>query len=219
MPVRKIPPSYRSIRGMHPWRRPGRSIGFESTLERDFITTMMFEPSVADIEEQPVTIDYVFDNRRRHYTPDYLVKYLKHAFTEPQHEIIEIKYRKDLKENWLDYRRKFEAARSWAEKHKMRFRILTEHALRGPRLENLKYLIHFYSAPPDANREERIHCVIAGSGSLSFSALLGRLSDSREEQAYYRRSVLRLLALRNLIADLNVPLDQTTLLSIGTNKA
>lgn len=54
MPFRKIPISGRSLTGRHATKQPTGSVGFESSLERDFITLMMFDPSVAKIEEHPV---------------------------------------------------------------------------------------------------------------------------------------------------------------------
>jgi len=48
---------------------------FESSLERDFLLLLDFDPEVVLYEEQPVTINYHDDQgRRRRYTPDVLVR-------------------------------------------------------------------------------------------------------------------------------------------------
>jgi hypothetical protein len=49
---------------------------FESSLERDFLLLLDFNPDVEFFEEQPVKIVYHdAKGRRRTYTPDVLVRY------------------------------------------------------------------------------------------------------------------------------------------------
>jgi hypothetical protein len=216
MPIRKIPRSHRSIRGIHPWRHAGRSIGFESTLERDFITTMVFDTSVEDIEEQPLKIDYIADDRRRTYTPDFLVTRAKDARAVARYEIVEVKHRNDLRKNWAEYRLKFRAAKNWAAGRNMKFRLVTDRTIRGPRLENLKWLLQFLSAAADREREEKIIKTLKQSGPRPIHGLLSAIAPCREEQAHYRSSVYRLLALGQLNANLRAPICQSTLISLRT---
>lgn len=75
MPVRKIPPNYRSVTGSISFRSR-KSVRFESTLERDFYEILDFDLNVDDIDGQPVLIEYEDETvRAKHYTPDVLVMY------------------------------------------------------------------------------------------------------------------------------------------------
>lgn len=131
MPVRKIPRSSSSITGRFSRGPGGGSIGFESTLERDFVRLMAFDPDVTDIEDQPVRIDYTSDdNRPRHYTPDYLVQ---RRNAPPL--LAEIKPKKFLTP---DLEPKFDAARSYAEARGWVFEVWTEREIRTRKLDKIR---------------------------------------------------------------------------------
>ena len=137
MPARRIPLSYRShVTGGQPFIPGARAIAHESALERDFVTVCRFDPEVIGVEEQPVTI-YWTDaaGRQRRYTPDYRV--VRRSGTD----LVEVKYRNDLWANWEDYKPAFIAARNWAARQGMRFKIATERHIRGPVLANAKRLL------------------------------------------------------------------------------
>jgi len=58
MPVRTIPKNYRSLTGLVPNTRTQSMTAFESSLERDFLLLLDFDPDVECFEEQPVKIIY-----------------------------------------------------------------------------------------------------------------------------------------------------------------
>lgn len=133
MPVRKIPRSSGSITGRFSRGPGGGSIGFESTLERDFVRLMAFDPDVTDIEEQPVRIDYKGDNGRpRHYTPDYLVQR-----RDAPPLLAEIKPTKFITP---DLEPKFAAARRYAAARGWVFEVWTEREIRTTRLNKIRLL-------------------------------------------------------------------------------
>ena len=103
MPVRTIPKHSRSLTGLVPNTRTQAMTAFESSLERDFLMLLDFDPDVELFEEQPVKIGYHDDNgRRRTYTPDVLVRYRtdrpQARHTKPL--LYEVKYRDDLRQHW-----------------------------------------------------------------------------------------------------------------------
>jgi len=54
----------------------GRSVAFESTLERDLLTHLSLDRSLTEYVGQPVTIRYTDrTDRRRRYTPDYFTRH------------------------------------------------------------------------------------------------------------------------------------------------
>src|SRR6266699_1506223 len=76
IPVRSVPKNYRSLTGLIPNTRTQSMTAFESSLERDFLLLLDFDPDVEFYEEQPVKITYHDESgRRRIYTPDVLVRY------------------------------------------------------------------------------------------------------------------------------------------------
>ena len=54
MPVRKIPKNYLSVTGAFSSRKNGKSLGYESLLERDLMILLEFDDAVERFEEQPV---------------------------------------------------------------------------------------------------------------------------------------------------------------------
>src|SRR5262245_35397216 len=65
MPVRRIPKNYRSLTGLVPNSRTQSMTAFESSLERDFLQLLDFDPDVEFYEEQPVKITYPDAKGRR----------------------------------------------------------------------------------------------------------------------------------------------------------
>ena len=108
--------TYSSVSGNYPFKSE-KTISFESTLERDFIVLMEFNPLVLDITEQPITIEYQnLNNRKASYTPDFKVDFLAES-NIPSSYIVEVKPRKFIKSNWVKLREKFKLATSYAKEH------------------------------------------------------------------------------------------------------
>lgn len=72
MLIRKIPIGNRAVTGVH--ARSGAR--YESSLERDFFELMTADPTVDNVEEQLVQINYATsDGAQRRYAPDALVTF------------------------------------------------------------------------------------------------------------------------------------------------
>jgi hypothetical protein len=149
MPVRKILKNHRSLTGLVAATKragPGTSggmAGFESSLERDLLILLDFDPDVLSYEEQPVRIDYLdAEGRLRHYTPDVLVRWRGDAVPSRDRAplLVEVKYRTDLKANGAVLKPRLKAARGYAHERGWTFRILTEVEIRTPYLSNARFL-------------------------------------------------------------------------------
>ncbi len=86
----------------------------ESALERDFVTLVNWTDAGALVTEQPVTIRFRQVQRSRRYTPDFRVDW-----SAGGSDIVEIKYRADLRSDWHRLGPAFAAARAWAGEHGM----------------------------------------------------------------------------------------------------
>jgi len=67
MPARKIPKNYRNVTGIAAASKAEGAVGFESTLERDFLTLLEFSPDVERFEVQPVTLPWHDGTQARRY--------------------------------------------------------------------------------------------------------------------------------------------------------
>lgn len=173
----------------------------ESALERDFVTLASFMDAGAVVTAQPVTIRFRDDGRPRRYTPDFRVDW-----SDGRTDIVEIKYRADLRAGWSRLRPAFAAARDWASSNGARFRISTECGIRGPRLEAAKRLLPLRSVPIDAVlAAQAVAC--ARAHATTFGQLLDLLPAPREASL----AVLwRLIARGGLVVDLTLPITTDT---------
>lgn len=65
MPVRKILKNYRNVTGIAANSKAVGQAIFESTLERDFITLLEFDPHISSFEVQPLTIRWIEANYKK----------------------------------------------------------------------------------------------------------------------------------------------------------
>jgi len=107
--MRRIPLSHRShITGFQTLPLSGLT-EHESALERDFVALTTFRDAAARITSQPITLSFREGPTLRRYTPDFLVHW-----SDGGSELVEVKYRADLREHWRELRPGFIAARLWA---------------------------------------------------------------------------------------------------------
>ncbi len=209
MPVRTVPKNYRNLTGLVANSRTQLMTAFESTLERDFLLLLDFDPDVAFYEEQPVKITYHDANgRRRTYTPDILVRYrANHLEARPAKPLLcEVKYRDDLRQHWTDYRPKFRAAQRYARQQGWRFRLVTERHVRTPYLDNVKFLGPYRAIPVhDVHQTRLLHTLLA-LGETDPASLLAMMSHDRWQQAQILPMLWQLVALRQVGVDLEQPL-------------
>ncbi|WP_158021075.1 TnsA endonuclease N-terminal domain-containing protein [Chromobacterium sphagni] len=93
-PVRDIVYNSRSVTGMVPLLGE-----YESTLERDLMEILRFDPNVEYFTAQPVTIGYCDQfGKMRTYTPDGLIPFKPTASLTPQPVLYEVKYRADFRQ-------------------------------------------------------------------------------------------------------------------------
>lgn len=209
MPVRKIPRTFRSVRGQFPSVKNDRSVAFESTIERDFFLSLEFDPTVRSYEEQPVQISGVVDGKEVTYTPDCLVEY---SDDKPL-LLAEIKSAEEMEKASTNLLRRLTLAREYAEDNCMVFRVFTEKDIRTPRLETCRFLYGFSAEPRDlASRKEPILTIVSSAGEITLSGLLNRLSPERTIQARFTPVIWHLLFTGELAADLDQQIGYSTIM-------
>ncbi|MCM3410213.1 TnsA endonuclease N-terminal domain-containing protein [Metabacillus litoralis] len=133
--ARKIKASNKlSTRGKHNSSKMFKMIPWESTLERDFIKLLDFDPTVISFQSQPIRIDYLFQGKERKYYPDFLVK--KNDY---KNYIYEVKALNKTNEERNIV--KFQVGRRYCLENNMKYVIVTEKDIRkGYLIENLDLL-------------------------------------------------------------------------------
>jgi hypothetical protein len=195
--VRRIPLSRRSHVTGYSCLESG-VVEHESALERDFVILTSFTDPKATIVSQPMTIRFEDDGVRRWYTPDFSVRWSDGRF-----ELVEVKYRADLRANWAWLWPGFSIARDLARESGGRFHIATERSIRGPRLDNATRLTPLRRAAIDPIAAE---WALHAARSLS-EPTFGRVIEAMDcDRAVALGAVWRLIAHGKLGVDLGVPI-------------
>ena len=125
-------------------------IQFESLVELDYLYLLDYDPDVKQFEEQPVTIQYLWEEKSLRYTPDFLV--VRHECTN----LVECK--PDRFVHSEENQRKFKAAEKWCAETGWKFSVVTSNEIRsGFRLQNVKFLTRFARYQPDVVVRSRIY--------------------------------------------------------------
>lgn len=147
VPARTIKPSRYSITGYVSTIKASRAQSAESSLEHDFLTLLEYDRRVARFLSQPFTIRWQDSaGRNRRYTPDTIVKYSSYAMRDDpflRTTLYEVKPVAVLVRDWAELKPKFRAAIGWAREHDCRFHIVTERQIRGPYLDNVRFLLGY----------------------------------------------------------------------------
>lgn len=210
MPVRKIPPNYRSTTASVSTEKMGRPINAESSLERDFLVILDFDVNVLKFEEQPLTIDFKDNNGISHkYTPDFLVHYRDDIVpaTDMQPLLCEIKYRKDLFANWKILKPKFKAARLFATARQWKFQIITENEIRTPFLKNAKFLRPFRNQLTNWEHFEIINGLLNDLRVTTPQEILAAYNADKWKQAEILPTIWHMTARRIIKTDLTFALN------------
>ena len=131
MPVRAIKKSGSSFVGSFPSFKLGKTVRYESTLERDFFYFLEFDSAVSSYEAQPFSIQATLDDGKVHkYTPDLLI------IQNDLPVIIEIKPSSYIKK--VDTLRQIEIGSNWAAENNHRFLLITDNEIRqGTKLDEI----------------------------------------------------------------------------------
>jgi len=207
--VRQIPPNRRSVTGKWPSAKTGLSHGFESTLERDLMALLDFDPNVDAFHEQPVRIDYLGENGEPRWTiPDVLAIYRR----DRKPTLFEVKYAADLFANWKVLHPKLRAASRYARQQGWDFRVITESEIRTTYLQNVKMLLPYRRCAQDVAESELLLTRLREYGELRIDELLAAIYHSKEKRSQLCASLYKLLSSFDIGIDLDEPITNTSLL-------
>ncbi len=200
MPMRRIPKNYRNVTGIAAHRKSEGQAMFESTLERDFLTLLAFDPNVISFEVQPVQIVWSdLHGKSHYYTPDVIA-----SFAKPEKTILyEVKYRSELREHWNLLRPKFKAAHHFARSRDWHFKLITDAEIKTPYLENVKFLLPITrQIHPTAISQEKLLLHLHRLHMSTPAMLVDQLSESKWVQAELLSTLWYLIGVKQIGCDL-----------------
>ena len=214
-PVRATGKTARGIRGnldVH-----GKAVDYQSTLERDLLILLDFDPTVADVVEQPVTIPYrhPVTGRMTPYTPDV---YVRHTGPRAREILYQVKYRTDLWEAFRDHKAAWKEARRVAREHGMTHRIVTDKEIRGAFLANATTLRRFMRLEADEDLEERLAATLAALGPSTPQTLLAAAFWHEDNRAMAIPYMWRMVAHGRILVNLQAPLTMSSPITIEIGK-
>ncbi len=200
---------------------------FESFLEEEFLVLARFRRDVESFERPTESIPWRDkDGNLRRYTPDVIVRYRPTADEKRGHVVIhEIKpdfdeeegtpasrlpRHEDDEENEL----KWAEAERWAEARGWKFEVVRSTKIRGPYLQNAKFLVKYVERQyPDCG-SDRILSVLTAEGPMSLQALMQRVEPGKAERAALYPTLYVLIARGEIEVDLSQPLCNSSLLKV-----
>lgn len=206
-PVRRIGVQSRSVTGTMP-----NGNRYESTLERDFMLLMQFDPAVDVYTPQPLTLTYCgVDGQPHRYTPDGLIEWrTDRSVHDPRPVLIEIKYREDVIGKWREWRARARAARTLAAEKGWLFMIYTEREIRTPALENATFLLRYLRRESAPEMEQWLLDRLAELVETTPRDLVGALYRDKWNQAVLIPVMWRLLGERRIGFDIAQALSMRT---------
>ncbi|AZR82957.1 TnsA endonuclease N-terminal domain-containing protein [Thiomicrospira sp. S5] len=208
MPARKIPLSYRNITGHVHSNKSDEYTHFESGLERKALLLCEFDDQIEKFKTQPRRFEFIHDGKKRHYTPDILIK-----FKDGRLLYIEVKYRSDLKKDWEKLKPKFKAAiRELKSEPNTRFRIWTEQEILSPFLQNVTFLLPYKNRPFEKYQLATIQKILSRGQPTPINELLALCSTDEMEQAEFLNTLWYAVANQLVTTDLSTPLNMNQLI-------
>ncbi|WP_337165333.1 TnsA endonuclease N-terminal domain-containing protein [Vibrio fluvialis] len=212
MSVRSIPKNYRNVTGLAASNKADKPF-FESTLERDLLTLLEFDPNVISYDVQPVKVGWTdIDGKPHSYVPDVLAQYRPGGchFSLKDSVLFEVKYRNDIQQNWHEYKPKFKAAIRYAKTIGCRFKLMTEVEIRTVYMENARFLLPYLDRQASDGHTELLLHQLVKMRQCSIEALLKAIFNDKWAQAELVPTLWRLVASGRICTDLNIPLTMSS---------
>lgn len=201
---RVVRPTGGIFRGRFPSRKSGRSVAFESLIERDALLLFEFSRGIVRYREQPYSIYYSFEGRSRRYTPDFELTLVSGAVL-----IIEVK--PEEKALAPDEGRRLRQIGQHFSNLGVLFQVLTDTKIRsGALLPNLSMLFPYLDTPLSGLQRRLALAPLLNEPLLTVAAARARLGSTTE--------VWRFIAQDLLTCDLRQPLSESTALTVQSSE-
>lgn len=216
LPVREIGTNRRSLTGRIVLDS-GIAAGFESSLERDWLICLDFDPDVELILEQPFTLHYEVERTALRYTPDVLVRYRERSGCAAV-VVFEVKLREELRSGFAKYRQRFRHMVRHCREQGWRFKIVTEREIRTPYLSNAKFLRSYRNLPSQTLYRDQLLYSMKALGPTTPQGLLAMAYLHEEKRMAALPELWRMVARREITAEFDLPLTMNSTIWLGTDR-
>lgn len=216
---RKIGNRYLFSSGRMVTNKSAEPLEYESGLEMDFLSLLVFDNAVKSIRTQPFTIRWYDGEKWRRYTPDVLVE-----FVHPKDEtkklrtfVFEVKPRNELKSKWMHFKPKFKEAIKWCNEKGMTFKLITEKFIDPIYLRNIRFLMQFDGMKKhlEADKIERIESSIERRLAISGCEIQSLAKGHNIEKNYIMSFIWEMIRNGILDADLKSCLTNKSIVSLN----
>ncbi len=191
----------------------GPQVGFESSVERDFLVSCRIEPRICKVRAQQLQIRYLDHARmtERRYTPDFVVDLKASADVQFTRIVVEVKRLEDLWRSRREMRAAYAAARVWAWKQPATiFRVVTDLQMNSAWLTNAQLLSPYLDRPYDADLIELVRAKMRSLESARIRELVASLSGHGFSSNSLLSAIYRMMALGELQCDRGLPISSMT---------
>jgi len=197
-PQRKIKKNYRSITGHFPSIKNGKSVAYESKLEKTFFLTLEFDDNVASYQEQP-QISINFQKRIKTYSADCYVRYDEAANIPDL--LIEVKYTQELEKRKEYFEEKFASIRQACDDLNLDFQIFTEQNYPQVYIDNLDFLYRYKTHGREKKFDDQI-LSFNFTDATTASKIANTLTNDPKELIVAANAIWGLVAAGKLTTDL-----------------
>jgi hypothetical protein len=179
--MRKIKKSHISVTGYFSSYKNKRQINFESKLEHDFYLLLEFDETVKSYIEQPFKVYYIYQDKKRRYTPDTLVNYV-----DGTQKVFEVKPIFKI-QNDAELQEKIELQKQKIKEEKnLELFIFTDANIDRIYMDNIKIIYNFVFIKENKEIQDKIRNeLLKLNVSLSIKELLDRLTSNQSDRLKY----------------------------------
>lgn len=181
MLMRKIKKSHISVTGYFSSYKNKRQINFESKLEHDFYLLLEFDENVKNYQEQPFKVYYIYQDKKRRYTPDTLVNYVNDT-----QKVFEVKPIFKI-QNDIELQEKIELQKEKIKEEKnLELCIFTDADIDKIYMDNIKIIYNFAFIKENKEIQDKIRNeLLKLNVSLPIKELLDRLTSNQSDRLKY----------------------------------
>ena len=198
---RKIKKNYRSITGHFPSIKNNTSIGFESKLEKAHFLSLEFDNEVISYQEQPQIKIYI-NGQDKIYSADCYIKRTKTSLKKDS--IVEVKYTNEIEKRKEYFEKKFESAKTSANKLNLDFEVYTEKIHSEIYLDNLDFLYRYKLQPIENKYEDQILKMVSKNNKISAFDLANLISKNPIEYGLISNCIWDLICKEKLKTNLEL---------------
>lgn len=181
MLMRKIKKSHISVTGYFSSYKNKRQINFESKLEHDFYLLLEFDETIKSYQEQPFKVYYIYQDKKRRYTPDTLVNYI-----DSTQKIFEVKPMFKIK-NDIELQEKIELQKQKIKEDKnLELLIFTDENMDKIYMNNIKIIYNFAFIRVNKEIQDKIRNeLLKLNVPIQVKKLLDRLTSTKFDRLKY----------------------------------